>query len=100
MSEQQSQQRPSRLKLWRDAGLIWFGLWSLFAVNVFLAYVPLGGANVPVHMSVAFLMMVLLVGFFMDFKEHPALLRLAAFAGVFWLIFMFVLTASDYFTRQ
>jgi caa(3)-type oxidase subunit IV len=45
-------------------------------------------------------MTVLLVVYFMDFKSSTALLRMAALSGVFWLLFMFVLTACDYFTRQ
>ena len=95
-----SSQKPSRGRLWLEAGWLWFLLLALFAVNVFLSYVPLGGFNVPVHMSVAGIMIVLLVVFFMDFKSYTALLRFAALAGVFWLVFMFVLTGVDYFTRQ
>ena len=32
--------------------------------------------------------------------SYTALLRLTVLSGVFWLTFMFVLTACDYFTRQ
>jgi cytochrome c oxidase subunit IV len=102
MSEQgsSSQGRESLWRLWLDAGVVWLGLLALFALNVFLAFLTLGSANVAVHMSIAIVMIVILVLFFMDFKEYTALLRLAAVAGVFWLVFMFVLTASDYLTRQ
>jgi hypothetical protein len=36
----------------------------------------------------------------MKLRSSSELLRLAALAGVFWLSFMFMLTASDYLTRQ
>lgn len=98
--DQEQQQKPSPLRLWLDAGIVWLGLFALFALNVFLAFVPFGADTVPVHMTVAFAMIVLLVVFFMDFKSYSALLRLTTLAGVFWLVFMFVLTAADYFTRQ
>ena len=99
-SQDQQQQKPSPLRIWRDAGLIWLGLVALLTVNVFLSYVPFGSDSVPVHMTVSFAMIVLLVVFFMDFKAYTALLRLTVLSGVFWLTFMFVLTACDYFTRQ
>jgi caa(3)-type oxidase subunit IV len=91
---------PSALRLWRDAAIVWLVLCLLFALNVGLAFVPLGAGNVAVHLAVAAVMIVLLVAFFMDFKSYSPLLRLAAVAGGFWLLFMFVLTASDYLTRQ
>ncbi len=37
--------------------------------------------------------------FFMGLVRENTLLRLAAAGGFFWLIIMFVLTFSDYFTR-
>ncbi len=92
--------KPSPLRLWLEAGIVWLGLFALLAVNVFLSFVPFGAESVPVHMTVSFAMIVLLVVFFMDFKAYTALLRLTALSGVFWLVFMFVLTAADYFTRQ
>jgi cytochrome c oxidase subunit 4 len=101
MSEQNSSpQHTNLLSLWVNAGLVWLGLLALFALNVFLAYIPIASVNVAVHMPIAMIMVVILVLFFMDFKDYTALLRLAAIAGVFWLLFMFVLTANDYFTRQ
>ncbi len=101
MSERNSSRRhPSALRLWLSTGLIWLCLLALFALNVFLAYLHFGAANVAVHMSIAIVMIALLVLFFMDFKDYTPLLRLSAIAGIFWLVFMFVLTASDYMTRQ
>lgn len=91
--------RPTPLRLWLGAVWVWLLLFALFTTNVFFAFVPLGWANAAVHMGIAFVMIVLLVTFFMDFKDYTPFLRLAAMAGVVWLAFMFVLTASDYLTR-
>lgn len=87
------------LRIWLNAGALWLILLAFFGANAFLAFVPLGEWNVVVHMSIAGTMIALLVLFFMDFRKYTALLRLAAFAGVFWLLFMFALTGADYFTR-
>jgi cytochrome c oxidase subunit IV len=89
----------TRTRLWLETGALWLVLLVMFAVNFFLAYVPLGEMNIPAHMSIAGAMIVLLVLFFMDFKSYSPLLRMTALAGLFWLIFMFSLTAADYITR-
>ena len=90
---------PNPWRIWLDAGVLWLILLALFGANAFLAFVPLGEWNAAVHMSVAGAMIALLVLFFMDFRKYTALLRLAAGAGIFWLLFMFALTGADYFTR-
>jgi len=41
----------------------------------------------------------LVLVFFMQLQSSSALLRLASVAGLFWLVLMFGLTASDYLTR-
>lgn len=95
----QSQPRHSGLRIWLNAGILWLILLALFGANAFLAFVHLGAANATIHMSVAGIMIALLVLFFMDFRRYTALLKLAACAGVLWLLFMFALTGADYFTR-
>ena len=92
-------QRDSSLRIWLQAGLLWLILLVLFGINAFLAFVPFGAANAAVHLSFAGVMIALLVLFFMDFRKYTALLRLAACASIFWLLFMFALTGADYFTR-
>jgi cytochrome c oxidase subunit IV len=94
-----SSPRASVLRIWLEAGLLWLILLALFGANAYLAFVPFGLWNVVVHMSIAGVMIALLVLIFMDFRKYTALLRLAACAGVFWLLFMFALTGADYFTR-
>lgn len=95
-----SHPKPTHRQIWLGAAWLWLVLLAMFALNVALAFVHFSGLNVVVHMSIAGVMIILLVLFFMDFKSYTALLRFAALAGLFWLVFMFVLTGADYFTRQ
>jgi cytochrome c oxidase subunit IV len=98
-SEQASPARKTGIRIWIEAGALWAVLLALFGINASLAFVQIGTFGVVLHLLIALVMIGLLVVFFMDFREYTPLLRLAAVAGVFWLIFMFVLTAGDYFTR-
>ena len=80
---------------------LWFG-WRfiLLAGTVASAYVPMGIFNTIVNLAIAALKVALIMLFFMKLRSSSPLLRLSALAGLFWLIFMFALTGSDYFTRQ
>jgi len=98
-SQQTSHQRKSRQRIWMETGALWAVLLVLFGINVFLSTIHIGSFSVAIHLSIAFVMILLLLLFFMDFKDYTALLRLAATAGVLWLTFMFVLTGGDYLTR-
>jgi cytochrome c oxidase subunit 4 len=88
------------LQLWRMPLIIWAALLLLLAATVGSAFVPLGPFNAIINIGIAAAKTVLVLLFFMKLRSSSALLRLAALAGVFWLSFMFMLTASDYLTRQ
>lgn len=45
-------------------------------------------------------MLFVLAAFLMELKDASALLRLIAAAGLFWVIFLFALTFTDYFSRR
>ncbi len=79
--------------------MVWLALMALLAVTVVAAYIPLGLGNGAISMSVAAIKVALIMLFFMKLRSSSALLRLTSMAGLFWLIFMFTLTASDYLTR-
>jgi caa(3)-type oxidase subunit IV len=51
-------------------------------------------------MAIAAAKVALILLFFMKLRSSSALVRLASLAGLFWLVFMFALTAGDYLTRQ
>lgn len=72
----------------------------LIALNVRLAYVPLGWAQswVAVGLSVA---TIFLVGRrYMHLAGAPALVRVFAVGALFWFAIMMALTGADYLTRQ
>jgi caa(3)-type oxidase subunit IV len=53
-----------------------------------------------VNLAIAVLMIALLVTFLMDLRNARALIRIVAAAGLFWCIFMFALTFTDYLSRH
>ena len=88
------------LKLWRAPSLIWLALMLLLALTVGSAYIPLGIGNGLINYGVAVAKAALVVIFFMHLDRSRALVRLAATAGLFWLVFMFSLSLGDYLTRD
>lgn len=71
----------------------------LLAATVACAYVDLGAFNTPVAMAIALAKAALIVAVFMRMRESSGLMRLALFAGVFWLGILFALGLSDFLTR-
>ena len=92
--------RPSRWHLWGGPGTVWLVLLALLTLSIASAYVPLGVYNLATNLATGAIMIVLLVIFLMDLRRANAVLRLIAGAGLFWTIFMFVLTFTDYLSRH
>ena len=90
----------SALRLWIAPSAVWFALLLLLAATVGAAYLPLGISNTIISLVIAAVKVTLVMVFFMELRTSSALIRLAALAGMFWLIFLFALTAGDYLTRQ
>ncbi len=72
---------------------------ALLAISCGAAYVPLGPWNLPFGIAIALLKAGLVVAFFMGLEKSPRLDRLAASAGIVFLLVMFALTFSDLLTR-
>ena len=87
------------IELWKGPILIWVALCVLLAITTGSAFIPLGVGNGIVNMTVSGLKAALIVLFFMNLRTSSVLVRIASGAGLFWLIFMFALTAGDYLTR-
>ena len=88
-----------RSSLWRGPLLAWAVLLLLAAINLASAYLPVGAGNVTLNLVVAAVMAVVLATFLMDLQNAKILVRIVATAGLFWMIFMFSLTFSDYLSR-
>jgi len=87
-----------RSLLWPEAA-IW-ALLSLLLMTTFgLAFVPLGWGNPVVALLIATIKAGLVIVFFMKLGRAPALLRLTACVGLFWMAISFTLTFSDFLTR-
>jgi caa(3)-type oxidase subunit IV len=89
----------SERRLWAGPALVWVALLVLFAASLGSAYVPMGAGNVAVNLAIAVVMLGLLAVFLMDLLNARTLIRTVAVAGLFWTIFMFSLTFTDYLSR-
>ena len=74
-------------------------LLALLASTWAVAYIDLGPFNLIVALAIAITKAIVIAVFFMHIKGGSPLLRLAAVAGVIWLIIMLSLTLGDYATR-
>ncbi len=91
---------PSVLRLWLMPLLVWFTLLVLLTLTVGSAFVPLGYGNTIINLTIAATKAALIAIFFMELAESSSLVRLASVAGIFWLGFLFALSAGDYLTRH
>lgn len=94
-----NQNTPPSWRLWKEPGLTWIALLVLSVISFGTAYLPLGDGNIAVNLLIAAVMIGLLFVILMDLKGANAIVRTVACAGLFWLIFMFVLTFNDYLSR-
>lgn len=76
--------------------LTWLALMILLALTVTSALIEMGILNPVLNISIAAVKTVLIGLFFMHLKGATNLVRLAAGAGLFWLLLMFGLVLSDY----
>ena len=86
-------------QLWIRNGSILLVELVLLAISITFAFIPMNNYNTAVNLTIAAIMALIGLLFFMDLIHDTTLLRLAAAAGFFWLIIMFPLTFADYFMR-
>ena len=101
MTDQTSRRgaHPSAWRLWRRNLVIWAALLVLLGLTFWLAYLPLGSLNLVIALGIAAAKAGLVVLLFMELRSSNDIVRLAAAAGVLWLVIMFLLTVADYATR-
>jgi cytochrome c oxidase subunit 4 len=85
---------PARI-YWKTSA----ALMLLLALTWTIGYVDLGLFNLVFALAISIAKALIVALFFMHLKGSSRLLRLAATAGVIWLLIMLTLTLSDYFTR-
>jgi len=95
------QQRSSLYcELWLGPALVWLLLLAVLAASAWSAFLPLGPFNPTINLLLAGLMLFILAAFLMDLRSASPVLRLVATAGLFWVIFLFALTFTDYLSRR
>jgi cytochrome c oxidase subunit IV len=87
--------KPDVYAIWRRNGLVWLALLFLLALTFTIAHVPLGSLNVVAGLVIAAIKVAFVVVIFMGLGHSSALVRVAAAAGIFWLLILFVLTLTD-----
>jgi cytochrome c oxidase subunit IV len=72
----------------------------LTALNIALAQVRLGGFNNVIALGIASVEAVIMALVFMRLRRSPAMTRLVAIAGLFWLGILMSGTLDDVLTRN
>jgi cytochrome c oxidase subunit 4 len=80
--------------------LTWLALMLCLAATLASSYLPMGPWNTVTNMGISCIKGVLIALFFMELREAPALLRIAAIAGLLWLALLFGISWSDFGTRS
>jgi cytochrome c oxidase subunit 4 len=78
---------------------IFAALMVLTVVTVAAAFVNMGALNNVVAMGIALLKAVLVILFFMHVKYSSKLIGLIVASSGLWLLIMFLITLTDYWTR-
>lgn len=78
----------------------WIVLLLLLALSVLSAYEPIGSFHPIVNFGIAVTQAAIVYILFMRLRGRPSLKWVFAGAGFLWLLFLFGLSAVDYFTRQ
>ncbi len=93
-------ERPNWRHLYGGPAAVWLILLILLAATCWSAFFPLGSYNAALNLAIAAIMLFLLAAFLMNLDNASALMRLVAGAGLFWAIFLFALTFTDYLSRR
>lgn len=78
----------------------WAVLLLLLGLSVLSAYEHIGVFHVIVNFGIAATQAAIVFMIFMRLRGRPSLKWVFAAAGFLWLIFLFGLSAVDYFTRR
>jgi cytochrome c oxidase subunit 4 len=80
-------------------GAVFVALLVLLGATIAVAKFDLGLWNFPIAASIATAKTLLIATWFMELRESPSLTRLAAAAGIVWLLILMSLALADYWTR-
>lgn len=92
--------QPTQRQLWQGPIIVWLVLGVILAGSAVSAFYPLGALNPTINLVLAALMLLILATFLMDLKSASPVVRLVAASGLFWVIFLFTMTFTDYLSRR
>lgn len=78
----------------------WIALMALFGLTLASSFVSLHGFNTAVNVAIAIAKAALVALIFMRLRASTALVRLAALAGLVWLLILIGLSLTDLLTRR
>jgi cytochrome c oxidase subunit IV len=79
--------------------IAWLVLMGLLGLSILTAYLPLGQFHPLANFGIAVVQAAIVLAIFMRLKDPPAIKRVFAGAGFFWLLFLFGIGVIDYLTR-
>lgn len=79
---------------------VFAALMGLLGVTVLAAAVDLGPWNLPIALSIGVMKAALIFAYFMHLRFSTRLVQVTSVLAFLWLGILFVLTASDYLTRD
>lgn len=88
-------QKPPRQIVWS-----WIALLALLGTTLGFSFVPLGSMNIVVALTIGAAKGMLVALIFMKLARGPSLRWIFGGAGLFWLLFMFGLSMTDYASRR
>lgn len=80
--------------------LIWLCLMLLLAATFSSAWLALGFWNTCINFAIAVVKAAIVLFFFMHLRKGSRSIRVAAFIALFMIGLLFVISGSDYMTRQ
>jgi cytochrome c oxidase subunit 4 len=83
----------------RSYWLTWVALLLLLALTTGSAFVPLHAFNLAANLLIALIKALLVVVVFMHIRRGAPMTRVAAAAGVFWLMLLVLLSLVDFVGR-
>lgn len=79
---------------------VWLAVIVLLGVSLGTSYIPMGGYNSVVAVTIAFVQAALVWTFFMRLRWSGLLVRLIAVVGLIWFLLLLGLSLTDYLTRH
>lgn len=79
---------------------VWLAVIALLGLSLGTSYIPMGGYNSIVCVTIGFIQALLVWTFFMRLRWSGVLVRVIALVGLLWILLLLGLSLTDYLTRH